>query len=88
MMLESKAWKPSKDALQKGHTGSGTDRNFFCVCHSQQRTRAGAYSTSAPALTSSFSNRPCYFCNPLRLVFFWFFSFSGFAELMNSLVPP
>lgn len=32
MMLESKARKPSRDAVQKEHTGSGTDRNFFFSC--------------------------------------------------------
>lgn len=62
-----------------------TETFFFSLSHSQQRTRAGA-STLAPALTSSFSNVPGYFCNSLWL--FVFFFFSGFAELMNSLVPP
>lgn len=32
MMLESKAWKPSKDALQKGHTEVGQTETFLCVC--------------------------------------------------------
>lgn len=49
MISESKARKPNKDALRKGHTGSRTDRNvFFFLSHSKQKTRAGA-STLAPA---------------------------------------
>lgn len=45
MILESKARKPNKDALQKEHTGSRTDRNVFFLVSFPTENKSRSFST-------------------------------------------
>lgn len=90
LLAEEQIWNSCAECMSRKHgnqvkmlckrsaqEAGQTETYFFFLSHSQQRTRAGA-STLAPALTSFFSNRPGYFCNPL-----WFGVFFSSLDLQN-----